>query len=88
MMDVELVSPEERTWIEGLLKRKADAREADPVAVNGARVNCIRGELERYGSMSMSPPVPSSGSKDELDGLLRRWVVTHDAPPSFPLPGR
>ena len=88
MMDDELVSPEERIWIEGLLKRKADAREADPVAVNGARVNCIRGELERYGSMSMSPPVPSSGSKDELDGLLRRWVVTHDAPPSFPLPGR
>jgi len=88
MMDVELVSPEERTWIEGLLKRKADAREADPVAVNGARVNCIRGELERYGSMAMSPPVPSSGSKDELDGLLRRWVVTHDAPPSFPLQGR
>ena len=86
MMDDELVSPEERTWIEGLLKRKADAREADPVAVNGARVNCIRAELERYGSMSMSPAALSSGSKDELDGLLRRWVVTHDAPPS-PQPG-
>jgi predicted nucleotidyltransferase len=25
--------------------------------------------------------VPSSGSKDELDSLLRRWVVTHDASP-------
>jgi hypothetical protein len=28
-----------------------------------------------------------AGSKDELDGLLRRWVVTHDAPPC-PQPGR
>ena len=86
-MDDELVSPEERIWIDGLLKRKADAREAEPVAVNDARADCIRAELERYGSMSMSPTVPSTGSKDELDGLLRRWVVTHDAPPC-PQPGR
>jgi predicted nucleotidyltransferase len=81
MMDDELVSPEERIWIEELLKRKADAREAEPVAVTDARVNSIRTELERYRSMSMSTTVPSSGSKDELDGLLRRWVVTPDAPP-------
>ena len=81
LMDDELVSPEERIWIEGLLKRKADARKAEPVAVNDARVNCIRAELERYGWMSMSGAAPSSGSKDELDGLLRRWVVTNDALP-------
>jgi tRNA U34 5-methylaminomethyl-2-thiouridine-forming methyltransferase MnmC len=85
-MDAELVSPEERIWNEELLKRKADALEAEPVAVNDACVDCIRAELERYGSTSMSPTVPSSGSKDELDGLLRRWVVTHDAPPC-PQPG-
>ena len=81
IMDDELVSPEERIWIEGLLKHKAEAHEAEPVAVNDARVNCIRAELERYGSMLMSPAALSSGSKDELDGLVRRWVVTHDAPP-------
>ena len=81
LMDDELVSQEERVWIEGLLERKAAALEAEPMAVNDARVNCIRAELERYGSMSMTPTFPSAGSKDELDGLLRRWVVTHDAPP-------
>jgi predicted nucleotidyltransferase len=81
LMDDELVSPEERIWIEGLLKRKGDAREAEPVVVNDARADGIRAELERYGSMSMSPTVPYSGSKDELDGVLRRWVVTHDAAP-------
>jgi predicted nucleotidyltransferase len=86
MMDDELVAPEERIWIEALLKRKADALEAEPVAVNDARVDRIRAELERYGSMSISPAVPPSGSKDELDGLLRCWVVTHDAPPC-PQPG-
>ena len=81
LMDDELVSPEERIWIEGLLKRKVDAREAEPVAVNDARADGIRAELERYGSMSMASTVPYSGSKDELDGVLRRWVVTHDAAP-------
>jgi hypothetical protein len=80
MTDDELVSPEERIWIEGLLKRKADACEAAPVAVNDARVNCIRAELERYGSMSTSPAALSSGSTDELDGLLRRWVVIPGRP--------
>ena len=87
LMDDVLVSPEERIWIEGLLKRKGDARESEPVAVNDARTDSIRAELERYRSISMSPTDPSSGSKDELNGLLRHWVVSHDAPPC-PQPGR
>ena len=83
LMDEEFVSPDERIWIEGLLKRKADAREAEPVAVNDARAECIRAELERYGSISIAPTNPPPGSKDDLDRLLRHWVVTHDAPPDL-----
>lgn len=74
LVAAELVSAEERGWIDNLCKRKAAAGEADLVTLEPQRGEAIRAELERFRSMSVPLNAPRTGSKAELDELLRAWT--------------
>jgi hypothetical protein len=79
LMDDELVSPEERIWIEGLLKRKADALEAEPVAVNDARVDRIRGGTARCQYLRLSRPLAQRTNWMAYYGVGWSPTVRHPA---------
>jgi predicted nucleotidyltransferase len=74
LIATELVTSEEREWIEDLLKRKSDSREAEQVDLDPSRADRIRAELEHYRTASTYPPPATRITASELDKALRQWI--------------
>ncbi len=68
----ELVTSAERHWIDALLQRKADSREAEQIDLDPSWAARIRAELDRYKSPEPVPQNPVNTS--ELDNVLRAWT--------------
>jgi len=74
LLSASWVSESERNWILGLLERKAIAREAEPVRIDAARADALRGEIARYEALAQEFPAPGKAPVGDLDELLRRWI--------------
>lgn len=74
LVAADFVNAEERAWIDGLLTRKADAREAERIILDAERAAHIQAELEGYKQPS-GALVPPQASTADLDGVLRAWVT-------------
>ena len=70
-----LVTPDEHEWIQDLLVRKADAREAAMISLDPSRASSIEIELEQYKASAQQLATPTTGSTSDLDDLLRAWVI-------------
>ena len=57
-----------------MLERKAIAREAEPVRIDAARADALRGEIARYEALAQEFPAPGKAPVGDLDELLRRWI--------------
>jgi uncharacterized protein len=75
LLAAELATPDERNWIQDLLVRKADAREAAVITLDLPRAASIEIELERYKSAAQLLSTSSTGNADDLDALLRTWAA-------------
>jgi predicted nucleotidyltransferase len=70
-----MVTSAEREWIEELLSRKADAREAESVELEAVRADGIAQELERYKASSAGIVAGQRSDMRKLDEVLRAWVA-------------
>jgi len=73
LVDPEWVSADEKIWIDQLLRTKACAIEAQPIAVDEHRAVAIRNELAHYSSVAERVARPIRGQIDLLDRILRKW---------------
>lgn len=76
LLAAELATPDEREWIQELLVRKAEAREAAEIDLEPSRAAGIEAELEGYKSGAAQVSTSPAGSVSDLDELLRNWAVT------------
>jgi predicted nucleotidyltransferase len=76
LLTAESTASAEREWIETLLQRKSDAREAARIELEPSRAESIRLELARYQSAAADLEPPKAVSKGELDTVLRFWTST------------
>jgi len=65
------VTPEERAWISSLLEKKALAKEADPIGLDGDRERRLRDELSGYESVAASLPAAGKADLTLLDEIMR-----------------
>lgn len=70
------VSEAERQWIGDLLSRKAQAIEAEPVALDAGRAQALRAEIAQFEVAAGSQAAPEKTSLSDLDLVLRKWIVT------------
>jgi uncharacterized protein len=68
------ISEDERRWVDGLLERKASAKEADPVRLESSRAESVRAEIARFEAAAKAFEAPGKAPPDDLDDLLRRWT--------------
>jgi predicted nucleotidyltransferase len=70
------VSGEERSWIDTLLREKAQAVEGALVQLAAERVDAIQLEVQRYKLAADALDGPAGGRRPgELDEFLRRWIA-------------
>jgi predicted nucleotidyltransferase len=75
LLAAEIVTQEEREWMEALLERKADAREGELVELDAARAELLSEELERFKTAAASLASVARGDTFALDDLLRVWIA-------------
>jgi uncharacterized protein len=75
LIATEWVSQDEKDWMAELLREKALAVEAAPLALDGNRSVAIVAEIEKYKSASYPTLKPGKADHSILDRMLRIWVA-------------
>ena len=75
LVEQEWVSAEEKEWVAELLKQKASAVEAKPIALDERIAAKLMQELEQYKTAAEERPSPVKSGAGDLDELLRAWVT-------------
>jgi predicted nucleotidyltransferase len=74
LVDADWVTAEEKLWIAGLLRQKAEAVEAQSIALEPERVLKLRAQIASMEVEASSLPAPEKTGDDSLNSLLRAWV--------------
>jgi uncharacterized protein len=74
LVEAAWVTAEERVWIAGLLREKAVAVEAQPVAIAPSRIAGLRAEIAAHEAAASAVGTQERESCEELDAVLREWI--------------
>ena len=74
LVDAAWVTADEKTWIADLLRHKAVAVEAQPIAIAPARVASLRDEIAAHAVAVSTLRALERESGNHLDALLREWI--------------
>jgi uncharacterized protein len=74
LMSAEWVTVEERAWMNGLLRQKADANEAQSISLAAQRIAQLRAEIAAHEATASSLRAPDKPEVEDLNELLRAFV--------------